>query len=106
MYLHLRTFMSFFLAFTLVLIPHPARGEGQDGGSTDAPRIVRLEGSYLVNDAAFRAIDIEVQRLQQVERNHRAESWSQIVIISVLVGLALGIPIGFGLGYGVLSLKK
>lgn len=105
MYLHLRTFMSFFLAFTLVLSPLPARGEGQDGG-TDAPRIVRLEGSYLVNEVAFRAIDIEVQRLQQVERNHKAESWSQIVIISVLVGLALGVPIGFGLGYGVLSLKK
>lgn len=95
-------YFSFLRTLALVLalsLGSVARAEGEDGG-TEPAKIIRLPSNqYLVNEAAFKAIDFEVSRLQQVERNHKAESWLQVVLLSALVGLILGIPTGIGLGF-------
>ena len=67
----------------------------QDAGVSDAPHAVRLEnGSLLLNPAAELRLDDEMKRLQGVERQHKAESWVTVVLISVGVGLVLGAATG------------
>jgi hypothetical protein len=67
---------------------------------SDAPRIIRLDdGSLHVNQPAAKALDDELKRLQGVERVHSAESWVQVVAVSLLMGLLIGAGVGFATGY-------
>lgn len=79
------------LAFLLV-IALPAFA--QDAGVSDAPMAVRLDnGSLLLNPPAEKALDDEMKRLQGVERTHKAESWTTVVLVSSGVGLVVGAAI-------------
>lgn len=66
----------------------------------DAPRVLKLpNGHYDFNDPAFKAVDLEMKRLQQVERVHNQEPpWATPVLIGmglgILAGLAIGVPVG------------
>lgn len=87
-----RTFASF--ACALVLLSGGARA--QDGGlPEDVPRILRLPGdNYLMNQLAYAKLDDELKRLQGIERQHKGESWSLVVLVGMGVGLVIGVPVG------------
>lgn len=56
-----------------------------------APRVTRLaSGDYLVPQAAFTAVDLEMKRLQAVEAEHNGESWVTAILVSAGVGLVVG----------------
>ena len=85
------------LAFSLILAL-PCYGQEVPKESkpapADAPLVLQYpNGSALMNKAAFDKVDLEMKRLQQVEREHKAEpSWVIPVLIGVAAGLAVGIP--------------
>ena len=72
------------------LVALPAFGQEP----ADAPLVLQYpNGSALLNKAAFEKIDVEMKRLQQVEREHKAEpSWVIPILIGVAAGLVVGIP--------------
>lgn len=87
------------LIISLLLV---SRAFAADGG-TDAPiepGIIRLPGdSYLVNRPAWDKLNTEMIRLQQVERQHKDESWVAVVLVGMGVGLLIGVPTGLLIGY-------
>jgi hypothetical protein len=71
----------------------------------DAPRVLQLpNGHYDFNPPAYVAVDTELKRLQQLEREHNQEpKWST----PVLVGLAIGVTVGLVTGVtGALVVKS
>lgn len=70
---------------------------GAGDGGVDLPRIVHLEPDYLVNEAAFRRLDVEVRRLQELERVHKAENWFGVLftgmVVGALISVAVAVPI-------------
>lgn len=58
----------------------------------DAPVVLKYSnGSALMNKAAYDKVDLELKRLQQVEREHKAEpSWVTPILIGGVVGLVVG----------------
>lgn len=57
----------------------------------DAPVAQKMsDGSVLLSPTAAKAIDDELKRLQGVERQHKAEQWAPVILISVGVGILLG----------------
>lgn len=86
------------LAFSL-LLALPCYGQEPSGvlkeskpAPADAPLVLQYpNGSALLNKAAFDKIDVEMKRLQQVEREHKAEpSW----LIPVAIGAGAGLVVG------------
>lgn len=75
------------------LVALPAFGQ-EPAKPADAPLVLQYpNGSALLNKAAFEKIDVEMKRLQQVEREHKAEpSWVIPILIGVAAGLVVGIP--------------
>ena len=58
---------------------------------SDAPVAQKMsDGSVLLSPTAAKAIDDELKRLQGVERQHKAEQWAPVILISVGVGILLG----------------
>ena len=58
---------------------------------TDAPRAEKqIDGSVLLNPPAAKAVDDELRRLQGVERQHKAEQWAPVILISVGLGILIG----------------
>ena len=103
-FLRVRT-LACFLSCALVATPWVARA--QDGG-VDAPRAVRLlPGQSLnyptlaLNEPAEVAVDAELKRLQSLERAHKAESWTGVLITGGVVGVLLGIAAGVVIGYAI-----
>ncbi len=83
----LRRTLAFFLVIAL-----PAFA--QDAGVADAPLAVRHQnGNLELNPLAEKALDDELKRLQGVERSHKAESWTTVVLVSSGVGLVVGAAI-------------
>lgn len=78
------------LLLSCALAATPGLARAQDGGLPDAPLARRLDCGLCLNAPAEKALDDEVKRLQGVEREHKAESWLGVVLVSVLVGLTLG----------------
>lgn len=74
------------------------------GIAPEAPLVVRLtSGAYLFQPEAFNAVDVEMKRLQEVERAAKAEEkrekpWLQVILVSVGVGLAVGLATGVAVG--------
>lgn len=66
---------------------------------SDAPVAQKMsDGSVLLNPSAAKAIDDELKRLQGVERQHKAEEWVPVILLSVGVGIlvgaaAVGVPV-------------
>lgn len=59
-----------------------------------APHVTRLaSGDYLVPQAAFTAVDLEMKRLQAVEATHKGESWLTAILVSSAVGLVVGVVV-------------
>ncbi len=57
----------------------------------DAPKAeTQPDGSVLLNPQAAKAVDDELRRLQGVERQHKAEQWAPVVLISVGLGILIG----------------
>jgi hypothetical protein len=55
------------------------------------PTVTRLaSGDYLVPQAAFTAVDLEMKRLQAIEATHKGESWLTAILVSAGVGLVVG----------------
>lgn len=71
----------------------------------DAPRVLKLpNGHYDFNDPAFKAVDLEMKRLQQVERVHNQEpKWSTPVLVGMAIGLLAGAAAGVA---GTLAVKS
>lgn len=88
------------LASLVVLaLATPSLADEHDGGVVlDAPRIVKLStGHYDFNPAAFKSVDDELKRLQQLERVHKGEpSWAQPVLVGAVVGVVMGAALGVG----------
>ena len=78
------------LLLSCALAATPGLARAQDGGLSDAPLARRLDCGLCLNAPAEKKLDDEVKRLQGVEREHKAESWLGVVLVSVLVGLTLG----------------
>ena len=94
------------LACVLVLgLSTPLPAQAEDGGvPSDAPVATRLpNGSLLINPSAEKRLDVEMQRLQGVERTHKAESWMTVVLISVGIGLVAGAAAGAAVTLAVKS---
>lgn len=78
----------------------------QDAGVSDAPIATRLESGHLdLNPAAEKHLDDEMKRLQQMERNHRSESWLTVVLVAVGAGLLVGAAAGASVALAVASKK-
>ena len=94
---------SLLVAILLLTVPC----YGQDAG-VDAPTATRLQnGSVLLNPPAFTKLDDELKRLQQVEREHKAEPpWVIPVLIGGAVGLALGAVAGASVATAVAMSQK
>lgn len=79
------------LLLSCALAATPGLARAQDGGlPDDAPLARRLDCGLCLNAPAEKALDDEVKRLQGVEREHKAESWLSVVLVSVLVGFTVG----------------
>ena len=94
------------LACVLVLgLSTPLHARAEDGGvPSDALVATRLpNGSLLINPSAEKRLDDEMQRLQSVERTHKAESWATVVLISVGIGLLAGAAAGAAVTLAVKS---
>lgn len=80
---------------TAIIVAQLASGdtptaESHDGG-VSGPRIVRkLDGTYNINQAAFDTIDLELRRLQNLERTHKDENWVGVVLTGMVIGLIIG----------------
>lgn len=61
----------------------------------DAPRVLQLpNGHYDFNPPAYVAVDTELKRLQQLEREHNQEpSWATPVLVGLAVGFLAGAAI-------------
>ncbi len=58
---------------------------------TDAPRAEKqIDGSVLLNPPAAKAVDDELRRLQGVERQHKAEQWAPVILVSIGLGILIG----------------
>jgi hypothetical protein len=66
----------------------------QDAGVSDRPTAVRLDSGLLLSPPAEKKLDDELKRLQEVERQHRSESWVTVVMVSSAVGLVTGFLVG------------
>lgn len=75
----------------VVVLALPA--SAQDAGIVlDAPLAERYaDGSLLFNPAGAKTLDLELKRLQGVERLHKGESWITVVAISSGVGVVVGV---------------
>lgn len=67
----------------------------------DAPRILKMpSGHYDFNPAAFKRVDDELKRLQQLERVHLAEpQWFIPVIVGAVTGLVVGVLTGLAMDW-------
>jgi hypothetical protein len=82
------------LAIALVL---SLCAKAQDGGVVlDAPLILQLpNGHFDFNPPAVKAVDEELKRLQQLEREHNQEpSWATPVLVGLIIGVTAGLAAG------------
>lgn len=80
--------MHYVLAFLVAAAPV---GESPKPAPTeDAPYARKLPVGWLVSDAGWLALDTELKRLQGVERLHKAENWTGVVLVGLVVGVVVG----------------
>lgn len=80
---------------SLVLCLCVTSARAQDGGAVlDAPLIEKSGNVYTFNKPAFDAVNEEMKRLQQVEREHKGEpAWSTPILVGLVVGAVVGAAI-------------
>ena len=89
------------VALGITCAPFLAYGQSDGGVVLDAPRILHMpSGHYDFNPAAFKVVDGELKRLQQLERVHLMEpAWHLPVIIGAVVGLVVGTLTGLAINW-------
>lgn len=91
-------------ALIAVLVASASVTSSDAGVAPDAPTVIKLsDGSgYLFSKPAFDAVNLEMKRLQEVEKQSKVakenQPWVQVVLISAAVGLAVGLGSGVALG--------
>jgi hypothetical protein len=94
------------MSLTIALLVASLSASLPDGGTAqDAPIVTRLSDGrgFLFSPAAFDAVNAEMKRLQDAEKQAKVEKerkqpWVEVILISAAVGLAVGIPGGFLIG--------